>query len=97
MSSFCRIKVSGTLSIGRDASITNGTCIAASGNGIEIGDPSRGVKIGNNVWLGAGVVVLDGAVIGVGAIVAPNSVMASRLPANTISQGNPARVIFTRR
>jgi acetyltransferase-like isoleucine patch superfamily enzyme len=126
VSSFCRIKASGPLRIGRDVSITNGTCIAASGIGIEIGDDclispnvtilsanyrhseldrpirqqgttSKGVKIGNNVWLGAGVVVLDGAVIGDGAIVAPNSVVSTRLPANTIAQGNPARVIFTRR
>jgi acetyltransferase-like isoleucine patch superfamily enzyme len=126
ISSFCRIKASGPLSIGRDVSITNGTCIAASGIGIEIGDDclispnvtilsanyrhseldrpirhqgmtSKGVTIGNNVWLGAGVVVLDGSVIGDGTIVAPNSVVSSRLPANSIAQGNPARVIFTRR
>ena len=45
----------------------------------------------------ATVVVLDGAAIGDGAIVAPNSVVSTRLPANTIAQGNPARVIFTRR
>ncbi|MGH6918686.1 MAG: hypothetical protein ACREJ0_13410 [Geminicoccaceae bacterium] len=49
------------------------------------GTTSRGVKIGNNVWLGAGVVVLDGAVIGDGVIVAPNSVVSIRLPANTIA------------
>jgi acetyltransferase-like isoleucine patch superfamily enzyme len=126
ISSFCRIKAAGPLTIGRDVSVTNGTCIAASGEGIEIGDDclispnvtilsanyrhseldrpirqqgmtSKGVKIGSNVWLGAGVVVLDGSAIGDGTIVAPNSVVSSRLPPNTIVQGNPARVIFTRR
>jgi acetyltransferase-like isoleucine patch superfamily enzyme len=58
---------------------------------------SKGIRIGNNVWIGSGVVVLDGADIGDNAIVTPNSVVAGRVPANAVVQGNPARVIFTRR
>lgn len=58
---------------------------------------SIGIKIGNNVWIGAGAAVLDGAIIGSGAIVAPNSVVTKKVPENAIVQGNPAKVIFTRR
>jgi acetyltransferase-like isoleucine patch superfamily enzyme len=61
------------------------------------GQTSRGVRIGDNVWIGAGVVVLDGSDIGEGAIIVPNSVVSSRVPPNAIVQGNPAKVIFTRR
>jgi acetyltransferase-like isoleucine patch superfamily enzyme len=61
------------------------------------GQTSKGVRIANNVWLGAGVVVLDGSDIGEGAIIAPNSVVSSRVPPNAIVDGNPAKVIFTRR
>lgn len=61
------------------------------------GQTSRGVRIGSNVWLGVGVVVLDGSDIGDGAIVAPNSVVSGRLPPNTIARGDPAKVIFERR
>ena len=61
------------------------------------GYTSRGVRIGSNVWLGVGVVVLDGSEIGDGAIVAPNSVVSGRLPPNTIARGDPAKVIFERR
>ena len=58
---------------------------------------SKGINIGENVWLGAGVVVLDGVIIGSGAIVAPNSVVATKVPENAIVQGNPAKIVFTRR
>ncbi len=59
--------------------------------------PSKGIKIGENVWLGAGVVVIDGAEIGAGAIISANSVISGRIPPNTVAQGNPAKVIFKRR
>lgn len=58
---------------------------------------SKGIRIGENVWLGAGSVVLDGARIDSGVIVAPNSVVGSRVPKNSIVQGNPAKVVFERR
>ena len=45
----------------------------------------------------AGCCLLDGAHIGSGAILAPNSVVSAPIPANAIAQGNPAKVIFTRR
>lgn len=58
---------------------------------------SRGIRIGDNVWIAAGCVVLDGADIGSGTIVTPNSVVSGRVPPNSVVQGNPAKVIFTRR
>lgn len=63
----------------------------------EQGRVSKGVRIGNNVWLGAGAVILDGAQLGNGVIVAPNSVVSGKVPDNAIIQGNPGKVIFTRR
>lgn len=57
----------------------------------------HGIKIANNVWIGAGCCILDGANIGSGVIVAPNSVVSSKIPENTIVMGNPAKVIFKRR
>lgn len=63
----------------------------------EQGVTSKGVKIDNNVWIGAGAVILDGSEIGEGVIIAPNSVVASKLPANAVCQGNPAKPVFRRR
>jgi acetyltransferase-like isoleucine patch superfamily enzyme len=43
--------------------------------------PSKGgVIIGNDVWLGANTVVLDGSVIGDGSIIAANSVVNCEVP-----------------
>lgn len=64
---------------------------------LDQGLTSKGIQIDDNVWLGAGARVLDGAMICSGAIVSPNSVVSGRVPENAIVQGNPAKVIFTRR
>jgi acetyltransferase-like isoleucine patch superfamily enzyme len=58
---------------------------------------SKGIRIGRGVWIGAGCMIVDGADIGANVIVTPNSVVAGRVPENTIVQGNPAEVVFTRR
>lgn len=58
---------------------------------------SKGIKIGNNVWIGAGTTLLDGATIGNGVIITPNSVVSAKIPDNAIAQGNPAKIIFERR
>lgn len=64
---------------------------------IDQGTISKGVRIGRNVWLGAGVVILDGCQIGNNVIITPNSVVSGNFPDNVILQGNPAKVIFKRR
>ncbi len=58
---------------------------------------SKGIVIGDNVWIGAGVAILDGARIGAGAIIAPNSVVSGKILENAIVQGNPAKTVFVRR
>lgn len=63
----------------------------------EQGVVSKGIEIGRNVWLGAGVCVLDGATIGDNTIITPNSVVSSNIPAGTIASGIPAKVIFKSR
>ncbi|MCU0235751.1 MAG: acyltransferase [Acidobacteria bacterium] len=61
------------------------------------GCSSKGVRIGGNVWIGSGACVLDGSRIGSGVIVTPNSVVSGNIPDAAIVQGNPAKIIFTRR
>jgi carbonic anhydrase/acetyltransferase-like protein (isoleucine patch superfamily) len=56
----------------------------------------RGVRIGNDVWLGAGVRVLDGAVIGEGAVVAAGAVVRGELEPYGIYAGVPARLVRMR-
>jgi lipopolysaccharide O-acetyltransferase len=51
------------------------------------------VRIGANVWLGDGVVVLPGVSIGEGSIVGANSVVSRDLPSGVIAVGAPATPI----
>jgi len=57
---------------------------------------SRGVRIDGNVWLGAGVKVLDGVRIGADTVVGAGAVVADDLPARSVAAGVPARVLRER-
>jgi acetyltransferase-like isoleucine patch superfamily enzyme len=63
----------------------------------EQGTLSKGIRIGHRVWLGSNSVVLDGATIGDDVIVSAGTVVSGAVAPNSIVQGNPHRVIFTRR
>jgi acetyltransferase-like isoleucine patch superfamily enzyme len=54
------------------------------------------IIIGDDVWLGFGVIVLDGVHIGNGAIVGAGSVVTKDIPEESIAVGNPACIIRTR-
>ncbi|SDM55503.1 acyltransferase [Kriegella aquimaris] len=51
------------------------------------------VFIGDNVWLGYGVVVMKGVTIGENSIIGINSVVTKDIPANVLAAGNPCKVI----
>lgn len=53
------------------------------------------VTIGDNVWLGGGVIVCPGVTIGQDTVVGAGSVVTEDLPAGVLAVGNPARVIRT--
>ena len=54
---------------------------------------SQPITIGNNVWLGGGVIVCPGVSIGENTVVGAGAVVVRDLPANVVAVGNPARVI----
>ena len=49
--------------------------------------------MGHDVWIGTHCVLLSGAKIGNGAIIAANSVVTGEIPAYAIAAGSPAKVI----
>ena len=53
---------------------------------------NREVHIGNNVWLGAGVIVMPGVTIGDNSVIGAGSVVTKDIPANVVAFGNPCRV-----
>ncbi|MCF6157659.1 MAG: acyltransferase [wastewater metagenome] len=54
------------------------------------------IIIEDDVWLGCGVIVLDGIRIGKGAVVGAGSVVTHDIPAGSIAAGIPARIIKMR-
>lgn len=50
------------------------------------------IHIGNNVWLGAGVIVVPGVNIGDNTVVGAGSIVTKDLPADCVAFGNPCRV-----
>ncbi|WP_086824487.1 sugar O-acetyltransferase [Allokutzneria sp. NRRL B-24872] len=51
------------------------------------------ITIGDNAWLGGGVIVCPGVTIGADSVVGAGSVVLREVPARTFVAGNPARVI----
>lgn len=56
----------------------------------------KGIEIGDNCWIGAGVVFLDGAKIGNGCVVAANAVVTKSFGDNLVIGGIPAKKLRDR-
>ncbi len=62
---------------------------ASRRSGVEFGRP---VRIGSNVWIGGGAIILPGVSIGDDALIGAGSVVTRDVPAGATAFGNPARV-----
>ncbi|MDY3268691.1 MAG: sugar O-acetyltransferase [Phocaeicola sp.] len=58
--------------------------------GLEYAYP---IRIGNNVWIGAGVSVLPGVSIGDNSVIGAGSVVNKDIPSGVLAVGNPCKVI----
>ena len=101
---FCT-HILGDVKIGSDTMIAPNVTVAGGGHGAELsGIPmlmqkstsKGGVVIGNDVWVGANSVILDGVTIGDGAIIGAGSVVTKDVAPYTIVCGNPAKYLRNR-
>lgn len=58
--------------------------------GLEYAYP---IKVGNNVWFGAGVQVMPGVTIGDNVVIGSGSVVVKDISSNSVAVGNPCKVI----
>ncbi|MFE0477215.1 sugar O-acetyltransferase [Streptomyces sp. NPDC058947] len=56
---------------------------------------ARPITIGDNVWLGGGVIVCPGVTIGDDSVIGAGAVVTKDVPAGVVALGNPARVVRT--
>src|SRR4030042_3343364 len=98
--------ISGTVSIGNDVMMGHDvmiigenhefsrTDITMTGQGLQ---PSKPIKIGNDVWIGARVVILPGVSIGSGVVIGAGAVITKDIPDWAIAVGNPGRIVRYRK
>nr|WP_202885693.1 acyltransferase [Kribbella sandramycini] len=90
--------------IGAHCMLANGCFVTDSNHRFD--DPDRPVpwqgftskgptRIGDNVWLGANVVVTSGVTIGERCVIGANSVVTHDIPPYSIAAGAPAKVLRT--
>lgn len=88
-----------TITIGDDVQIGPNVQLLTPIHPIEPGprrdkwEAAKPIVIGDNVWLGGGVIVCPGVTIGANTVVGAGAVVTKDLPANVVAVGNPARVI----
>jgi acetyltransferase-like isoleucine patch superfamily enzyme len=98
---YCSLYGQGGLSIGRDVLIASGVRIVPSTHITsdvtapirQQGISGRGIVIGDDVWIGANAVILDGVSVGNGAVIGAGSVVTKDVPDLAIVAGVPARSI----
>ena len=97
--------IRGLVRIGDDVRIASGAQVLGFNHGwddlekpIWLQPISRkGITIGDDVWIGANAVVLDGISIGSHAVIGAGAIVTRNVPSWTIAVGNPARVVRSRK
>ena len=104
VNSFSVLYGNGGLEIGSFVRIAPHVVIAAMNHVYENPDmpiykqgiKSEGVKIEDDVWIGAGAKILDGVTIGKGSVIGAGAVVTKSIPPYSIAVGIPAKVIKKR-
>jgi len=97
----CIIGGHGGLTVGKYTMISGLTYIVPANHNydrrnvpyLHQGETCKGIKIGNNVWIGAGCTILDGVSIGDNAVIGAGAIVSKDIPENTLALGVPAKVI----
>jgi acetyltransferase-like isoleucine patch superfamily enzyme len=99
----CEFNIREGIDVGKGSLIASGCRFVDHDHGIDVGRPMRlqegpqqAIMIGEDVWLGANVVVLKGVSIGTGAIVAAGAIVTKCILPNEIWAGVPAKKIGQR-
>lgn len=88
-----RITIGDDVQIGPNVQLLTATHPLEPGPRQAKWESARPITIGNNVWLGGGVIVCPGVTIGENTVVGAGAVVTRDLPPNVVAVGNPARVI----
>jgi len=85
-----------TIEIGDACAIAPNVCIYAAGHDcsvLRLRDVGASVRVGNNVWIGGGAILLPGVQIGDGAVIGAGALVARDVPAYTVLTVDPPRTL----
>ncbi|GAA0521015.1 maltose O-acetyltransferase [Paractinoplanes deccanensis] len=88
-----RITIGDDVQMGPNVQLLTAWHPVAAGPRRDKWEAATPIVIGDNVWLGGGVIVLPGVTIGENTVVGSGAVVTKDLPPNVVAVGNPARVI----
>lgn len=95
----CTFMDRGGITLGDNVFLGPKVCLITENHGILPSErrilTSKPVTLCNNVWVGAGAIVLPGVTVGENSVVGAGAVVTHDVPPNTVVAGNPARVIKT--
>lgn len=85
---FGTIVINPAARIGRNCNIAHNVTIGRQNRGALQGSP----RIGNNVWMGTGAIIVGGIEVGDNVLIAPGSYVNFDVPSNSLVMGNPGTV-----
>ena len=88
-----RITIGADVQIGPNVQLLTPTHPLDPEERLEKWESGLPITIGDNVWLGGGVIVVPGVTIGEHTVVGAGAVVSKDLPARVLAVGNPAQVI----
>jgi maltose O-acetyltransferase len=87
------VRIGDDVQIGPNVQLLTALHPVAAGPRRDKWEAARPIVIGDNVWLGGGVIVLPGVTIGANTVVGAGAVVTRDLPPDVVAVGNPARVL----
>lgn len=76
-----------------DACVSLSVVVWTCGGNRDIPRPDETVRVGHDVWIGCGAIILSGLHIGSGAVVGAGAVVTKDVPPYGVVAGVPARII----
>lgn len=101
----CIVHGPGGIDIGDNVLISDGVLVNAGlhvfadpeKNILSQGITTKGIKIGNDVWIGTGAIIKDGVTIGDGSVIEAGSVVGSSVPDYSIVSGLHTKIVASRK
>ncbi|UJR14086.1 hypothetical protein I4U23_001082 [Adineta vaga] len=89
----CPVYVGDFVLIGPDVKFYGATHPTDPQQRLSAVEYGKSIRIGNNVWIGGGAIIVAGVTIGDNSVIGAGSVVVKDIPANVVAVGNPCKVV----